>query len=334
VDETEQTSIGSGRVGAVGFEELDTYRRTQRALAASETQSRMGDVKLSVVMAAHNEERTVEQAVAEVLAVRGPFELELIVVDDGSSDHTLELLRHLDDDRLTVIAHERCRGKGAAVMSGAAVATGTHLLVFDADLEYSALDIPILVEPVVTGTAMVVYGARVAGMGTLFHSFRYALGSKATTLFANVVFDAWLKDMHTCLKLMPLELFRQLSLSEAGFGLDTEITGEVLRRGIRPYEVPCSYKGRTEAQGKKISTRDGIECLRLVVQVRLRGLLDYDLDKLAPRSHVRAAIDDDHAGTGGSIEPIGRVGLRLGDHASSGVRRHGRAVPSAGTRRR
>lgn len=273
------------------FGSLDAYRQSQGT--ASNARHRSSKVKLSIVMAAHNEAPTIELAMRDVLAVRGNFELELLVVDDGSTDGTLEIVRQCNDPRLVVIVHERCRGKGAAVLSAAAAATGTHLLVFDADLEYSALDIPALVEPVLTGTATVVYGARVAGIGTLFQSFKYALGSKMTTLFANVVFDAWLKDMHTCLKLMPLEFFRQLSLSESGFGLDTEITGEVLRRGIRPYEVPCSYRGRSEAAGKKICVRDGVECLKLILQVRLRGLVSYDVDRLAPSLAVVSTVGSD-----------------------------------------
>ena len=231
-------------------------------------------VKLSIAMAAHNEERTIEAAVRDVLSVEGEFEIELIVVDDGSSDATAEIVRSITDSRLVLVRKDRCKGKGAAILSAVGVATGTHLLIFDADLEYSARDIPALVQPLLDGRAEVVYGARVAGMGTSFSSSRYKLGSDLTTLFTNVVFDAWLKDMHTCLKLVPLDLVRQLSLSEAGFGLDTEITGELLRRGIRPYEVPCSFRGRSHAAGKKITARDGIECLKVALKVRLRGRVE------------------------------------------------------------
>lgn len=231
-------------------------------------------MRLTVVMAAHNEARTIEEAVRRVLAVRGPFELELIVVDDGSTDDTLRRARAVEDPRLTVLSHPSQRGKGAAVLSAAAVATGTHVLVFDADLEYSPSDIPSLVEPILEGTAEVVYGARVAGFHTAYQSYRFRLGAGLTTGFANLVFDAGLTDMHTCLKLVPMALFRQLTLTERGFGLDTELTGELLRRGVRPFEIPCTYHGRSRAAGKEISLRDGWECLKVVVRVRRRGLLE------------------------------------------------------------
>ena len=105
----------------------------------------------------------------------------------------------------------------------------------------------------------------------MYQSFRYAVGNRATTLIANVLFDACLTDLHTCLKLMPVALFRQLQLDQQGFGLDSEITAELLRRGHRPFEVPVSYHSRSHAQGKKLTWRDGIECLIVLTKVRLRG---------------------------------------------------------------
>ncbi|HTW99258.1 MAG TPA: glycosyltransferase family 2 protein, partial [Acidimicrobiales bacterium] len=131
--------------------------------------------KLTVAMPAHNEEETIEQAVSEVLGVAAPFDIELVVVDDGSTDATASVLESVVDPRLRLLTHERCQGKGAAVLTAAAHATGTHLLIFDADLEYSAGDIPNLMRPVVDGRADVVYGARVSGIGTAFQSSRYKL---------------------------------------------------------------------------------------------------------------------------------------------------------------
>ncbi|MCU1495367.1 MAG: glycosyl transferase family protein [Acidimicrobiaceae bacterium] len=275
-------------------ETLDIYRETRDAASGAELRS-VTNVKLSVAMAACNEERTIEAAMSQVLAVRGAFELELIVVDDGSSDTTLEIMRSFDDPRVTVLVHEQCRGKGAAILAAAAAASGTHILVFDADLEYSADDIPSLVEPVLNGSAGVVYGARIPGMRTVFPSWTYALGSKVTTICANLLFGSWLRDMHTCLKLMPLRLFRELALSESGFGLDTEMTGEVLRRGIRPYEIPCSYRGRSVSDGKKITPRDGLECLSVMLKVRFRGFIDYDAGMLEP---IRVLPSDARASSG------------------------------------
>lgn len=278
-----------------------------------------------MVMAAHNEARTIEAAVGQVLAVTGPFDLELIVVDDGSTDDTLRLLRAIDDPRLTVLSHPRSRGKGAAVLSGAAVATGTHLLVFDADLEYSASDIPALLEPIIDGSAEVVYGARVAGFHTAYQTYRFRLGAGLTTRFANLVFDAGLTDMHTCLKLVPMDLFRQLVLTEEGFGLDTELTGELLRRGLRPFEIPCTYHGRSRAAGKAISLRDGWECLKVIVRVRLRGVEpwapgsdDEAQDRPTPStrdSRARAAPVP-AAGVGGVGAVVFGGGAGAGGHAA------------------
>ena len=229
------------------------------------------DYSLSVVMPAHNEERTIERAVAEILEMKLGHRFELIVVDDGSSDRTPELLQRIDDPRVFLRRHEANLGKGAAVLNGAASATGSHIVVFDADHEYRACDLVRMFEPIVEGRAEVVFGTRVFGINTLFPSFRYALGNRATTFAANVLFGAYLTDLHTCLKMFPLPLFRQLNLKHVGFGLDSEIAGELLRRGFRPFEVPVSYVGRSHAQGKQITWRDGFDCLAVLGRVRLRG---------------------------------------------------------------
>lgn len=307
----------------LAFERVDGMHRPKHAPPLPDPRAGGADFKLSVVMAAHNEVHTIGEAISGVLAHETPFDLELIVVDDGSDDGTTEVIASFEDPRLVRLRHGIRRGKGAALVNAAAVATGSHLLIFDADLEYSPDDIPALVEPVVKGIAEVVYGSRVPGMRTAFHSFRYTFGSRFTTVVANVLFDAWLTDMHTCLKLLPVRLFREVAPDQRGFGLDTEITAEMLRRGIRPYEVPCSYRGRTVASGKKISARDGFECLRLLVHVRLRGLVAYDLEALerprvlhgtgeAGRAGARAAHDgflvvdeeeDDRGGAPAAVQP-------------------------------
>jgi len=227
-------------------------------------------VSLSIVMPAHNEELTIEVAVRRLLSVALPCPVELIVVDDGSTDRTSAALRTFDDRRLRVQRHPINLGKGAAVLTGASRAAGTHLLIFDADLEYNPRDIPKLLEPVLAGDAQIVYGTRIFGMNTVYPSFRYALGNRMTTFAANVLFDSCLSDLHTCLKLVPLDIFRRLQLTETGFGLDTEITAELLRRGERPYEVAVSYSGRTRGDGKKIRWVDGVQCLSVLGRVRVR----------------------------------------------------------------
>lgn len=250
------------------------------------------DYSLSVVMPAHNEERTIERAVDEILEMKLGHRFELIVVDDGSSDRTSDLLQRIDDPRVNLRRHHANLGKGAAVLTGARLATGSHMVVFDADHEYRACDLVRMFEPIVEGRAEVVFGTRVFGINTLFPSFAYALGNRVTTFAANVLFGVYLTDLHTCLKMFPLPLFRQLQLKHVGFGLDSEITGELLRRGLRPFEVPVSYVGRSHAQGKQITWRDGFDCLAVLGRVRLRGRISPESVPAAPPvSHREIAAE-------------------------------------------
>jgi dolichol-phosphate hexosyltransferase len=227
--------------------------------------------KLSIVMPVYNEAATIVRAVNRFLAVDYPCPVELIVVDDGSTDSTVELLRPFIDRGITMVRHPVNRGKGAAVITGVRKATGTHVMILDADLEYSASDIPNLLTPVLNGVADHVFGSRIFGLNTRFPSYRLAIGGRFLTAVANVLFDCCLTDMHTCLKLVPLQHFRALMLSQNGFGLDTELTAKMLRAGVRPYEVPVTYYGRTPQEGKKLAWwDDGWRCLALLVMIRLR----------------------------------------------------------------
>ena len=227
-------------------------------------------VELSLLMPVYNEEGTIQAAVDHVLTERYPCPIQLVIVDDGSTDATGLLLADIDDPRVEILRHPRNLGKGAALQTAAAVAHGTHVVPFDADLEYSAADVARMLEPVVGRRCDVVYGTRLFGLNTMYPSYRYALGNRVLTFAANVAFDAYISDLHTCLKMMPLELFRQLELREVGFGIDTEITGKLLLMGIRPFEVPISYYGRSHDYGKKITWHSGVECLRILSRVRLR----------------------------------------------------------------
>jgi hypothetical protein len=154
--------------------------------------------------------------------------------------------------------------------TAASLASGTHLLSFDADLEYTPTDIPRLIGPIMTGRFDVVFGARLFGYNAVYHSFRYAVGNRVLTALINILFDAYLTDMWTCLKLMPVSTFNHLALSENGFGVETEITATLLRLGIRPFEVPVSYYNRSHAEGKKINEWDTLACLRILFRLRTK----------------------------------------------------------------
>jgi dolichol-phosphate hexosyltransferase len=265
----------------------------QDASASSLDQIDPGEMFLSIVMPAHNEGRTIVSSIESLLRTAIPCPFELLVVDDGSTDNTPHLLRSIEDPRLAVYRHPSNKGKGAAVVTGFQHASGTHILVFDADSEYSPADIPNLVRPVLSGRASVVYGARLFGNHTAYGSFKYAVGNKLLTLAANILFDSCVTDLHTCLKLLPRALVGELILTEPGFGLDTEITGEILRRSIRPYEVPVSYVARSHVEGKKIGWKDGVACLRILLTVRTRGRILPETMASAKRgapSHSDAAF--------------------------------------------
>jgi len=227
-------------------------------------------MKLSILMPVYNEVRTAPTVVKRALDVRYPCDVELVIVDDGSWDGTPEALAQLDDPRVTVHTHPRNRGKGAAVRTAATIATGTHVVICDADLEYAPEDLPALLHPVLAGEAEVVYGTRTFGSHTAY-SFWYVLGNKVVTLFANALFDSWISDLETCFKLMPLPIYRELDVRSAGFGMEAEITGKLLKRGVRPYEVPISYRARRREEGKKLTWRDGVQALWILLKIRVRG---------------------------------------------------------------
>jgi glycosyltransferase involved in cell wall biosynthesis len=226
-------------------------------------------VKLSIVMPVYNEARRVGDAVKQVLEVDFPCDVELVVVDDGSGDATPQILGSFDDPRIRVIRHPRNQGKGAAVRTGAAQAQGESIVILDADLEYDPHDIPRLLAPVLNGRAEVVFGSRQFGSHTAF-SFWYVMGNKAVTTFANIVFNCYISDLETCYKLMPTALYRDLKVRSNGFGMEAEVTGKLLRRGIRPFEVAISYQARSRAEGKKITWVDGVEAVWIILRERFR----------------------------------------------------------------
>ena len=225
-------------------------------------------MKLSILMPVYNERATLASAIKEVLNVDFPCEMELVVVDDGSTDGTRDLYQSLGDDpRVKVHLHERNQGKGAAILTAATVATGDYVIMCDADLEYTPTEIPSLLAPVIAGQAEVVYGTRMFGSHNAY-SYAYVLGNKGVTTFANVLFNCYISDLETCFKLIPTALYRELGIRETGFGMEAEVTGKLLRRGIRPYEVPISYTARSREAGKKLTGRDGVEALWILLRER------------------------------------------------------------------
>jgi glycosyltransferase involved in cell wall biosynthesis len=222
-------------------------------------------------MPVYNEQATLDAAIKEVLNVSFPCETELVVVDDGSTDGTRDLYpRFWDDPRVKVHLHARNQGKGAAIRTAAQVATGDYLIMCDADLEYTPAEIPALLAPVIAGDAEVVYGTRVFGSHNSY-SYAYVLGNKAVTTVANMLFNCYISDLETCFKLIPAALYRELAIRETGFGMEAEITGKLLRRGLRPFEVPISYRARSREAGKKLTSRDGAKALWILLRERLRG---------------------------------------------------------------
>ena len=268
-------------------------------------------------MPVYNEENTIMQAVGEILGTSYPCEVEFIVVDDGSTDNTAILLSHVHDNRLIVHRHPANKGKGAALRSAMALATGTHLLPFDADLEYAAEDIPRMLEPVLKGRCDVVYGTRLFGCNTVYQSYRYAVGNQLLTFLANVFFNANLSDLHTCLKLIPSALLRELHLNEIGFGLDTEVTALLLRRGVRPFEVPVSYYSRSHAQGKKINWHDAIKSAYILLRIRLwsrshKNVTIQTHQRQLP-SAVRISVPTSRAEVAGSMSLLKRLGAEVAE---------------------
>lgn len=221
-------------------------------------------VKLSVIMPVYNEAATIQTIVKKVLAV--PEVYELVVVNDGSTDDTLKLLRKLKHKKLKIFDKPN-GGKGSAVRYGLAKASGSHVLIQDADLEYDPADIPLLLAPVQKGRVEVVYGSRFIGS----HSnllFWHRVGNGLLNLIVNVLYDTTLSDMETCYKLVPLKVLRDLNLRSNNFELEPEITCKILRRGIKIFEVPITYVGRDFTEGKKITWRDGFGALGMILKLR------------------------------------------------------------------
>ena len=225
---------------------------------------------LSILMPVFDERSTIEAAIDDALTAELPTgSRELVVVDDGSTDGTRELLRSTEwPENVKVVFHERNLGKGAAIRTALQHATEEFAAILDADLEYRAADLAVVLEPLVSGDARVVFGTRAWTSQSSF-SFWYVMGNKSVTMATNVLYNCWISDVMTCHKAMHTDLFRSLSLRERGFAIEPEIAARLLRAGERIHEVPISYQARSREAGKKLTSTDGLRVLRTLVRCRV-----------------------------------------------------------------
>ena len=224
------------------------------------------DPLLSVVMPVFDEAATVKAIISRVLAV--PLRIQLIVVDDYSTDGTREALERLQETHgFTLLLQPHNQGKGAALRRGFAEASGDLVVIQDADLEYSPEEFPMLIELICEGRADVVYGSRFLGRHRVF-LFTHYLGNRFLTLVTNVLYNTMLSDMETCYKVMRIEVLRSMMLRSNGFGIEPELTAKIFKRGYRVYEVPITYDGRGYDEGKKIGWRDGVVALWVLLRYR------------------------------------------------------------------
>jgi glycosyltransferase involved in cell wall biosynthesis len=228
-----------------------------------------GHVKLSIIIPVYNERDTILEILRRVLEAPAlGLTKEIIIVDDGSTDSTRDILRALDpDERIKVFYHAQNRGKGAAIRTGLSHATGDIILIQDADLEYDPRDYPALLQPIVERRAAVVYGSRFLGPRKAMF-FWHMLGNKFLTLITNILYDSILSDMETGYKAFRVDVIKNIPLRARRFEFEPEITAKVLKRGYRIYEVPISYTGREYHEGKKITWRDGFSALWTLLKYR------------------------------------------------------------------
>ena len=221
---------------------------------------------LSIIIPAFNEAAFLPEVIRRVEET--PYDKEIIIVDDGSTDGTREYLKGLVSEGIKVIVHEKNMGKGAAMRTGIAVATGDVVIVQDADLEYDPRDYPVLLEPIMQGKADVVYGSRFLGGPHRVLFFWHSVGNSLITLISNMFTDLNLTDMETGYKAFRKKVFEAITIESNRFGFEPEITAKVAKKGFRIYEVPISYSGRSYQEGKKITWKDGVKALFTVLEVQ------------------------------------------------------------------
>ena len=220
---------------------------------------------VSVVMPAFNEIDTIDEIIRRVLAV--PLRIELIVVDDGSTDGTGDILDGLTKTLSFVLLRQANAGKGAALRRGFAAVSGDLVVIQDADLEYSPEEYPELIDLILRGHADVVYGSRFLGRHRVF-LFTHYLGNRIVTLATNILYNTMLTDMETCYKVMRVDVLRSMTLKSNGFGIEPELTAKIFKRGYRVYEIPITYAGRGYDEGKKITWVSGLVALWVLIRFR------------------------------------------------------------------
>lgn len=225
-------------------------------------------LSLTVVIPVYNEERTIEKAVKQVLD--SPYPSEIIVVDDGSTDRSGEILKRLkkrEIPKLKIFFQKNNKGKGSAIQAGIKYASKKYILIQDADLEYSVSDYGRIIAPVTGGIAVVVYGSRFKNRKIKI-SKASLLANKFLTFLTRLLFGSDISDMECCYKLAPRDLLLSLGLGAKRFEIEPEITAKILKKGYKIYEVPVSYRARSRAQGKKIGARDGVKALVSLLRYR------------------------------------------------------------------
>ena len=228
------------------------------------------DFVLSVIIPVFNERSTIKELIEAVIAA--PYQKEVIIVDDGSTDGTTDIIQKMQYPKVRCILHGKNYGKGKAIQTGLREATGHIVVIQDADLEYDPLEYPVLLQPILSGRADVVFGSRFAGQGAhrVLYFWHYA-GNRFLTLLSNVFTNLNLTDMETCYKVFTKEALQGISINENRFGFEPEITDKIAKKHLRIYEVPISYYGRTYDEGKKINWRDGLWALWCIFKYNICG---------------------------------------------------------------